>query len=48
MFRRHHTPPTAAHERAARWFWRLMLIGPALVLLAGYIALRDAWFFPTN
>ena len=46
MFRRRHTPPTAAHGRAARWFWRLMLIGPALALLAGYIALRDAWFFP--
>ncbi|MGB1006204.1 MAG: hypothetical protein ACPGVX_03460 [Thalassobaculaceae bacterium] len=46
MFRRHHTPPTAAHGRAARWFWRLMLFGPVLTLLAGYVALWDSLFFP--
>ena len=46
MFRRRHTPPTAAHGRAARWFWRLMLFGPGLALLASYVALWDSLFFP--
>ena len=46
MFRRHHTPPTAAHGRAARWFWRLMLFGPIISLVLGYVALWEALLFP--
>ena len=45
MFRCHHASPTAAHGRAARWFWRLMLFGPVLTLLVSYIYSRDLWFF---
>ena len=45
MFRCHHTPPTATHGRAARWFWRLMRFGPVLTLLVSYIYSRDLWFF---
>ena len=31
---------------STRWFWRLMLFGPVLTLLAGYVALWDSLFFP--
>ena len=48
MFRCHHTLPPATHGRAARWFWRLMLFGPGLALLASYVALWDSLFFPNR
>ena len=31
---------------SALWFWRLMLFGPVLALLASYVALWNSLFFP--
>ena len=44
MLRRHHAPPTAAHGRAVRWFWRLMRFGPVLTLLIDYTVFHTVWF----
>ena len=30
---------------SARWFWRLMLFGPALLLFISSVALHELWFF---
>ena len=46
MFRRHHAPPTAAHGRAARWFWRLMLFGPLLIMPGSSVYFYEVWVFP--
>ena len=45
MFRCRHAPPTATHGRAARWFWRLMLLGPSFFLLASSVILYEMWVF---